>query len=56
MIKNVQNTMSWTYAINYPNREEFVGTFYKKELQKKKKKERKEIKENLELKSNQEKR
>ena len=38
MIKNVQNTMSWTYAINYPNREEFVGTFYKKELQKKKKK------------------
>ena len=53
MIKNVQHTMSWTYAINYPNREEFVGTFYKKELQKKKKK---KIKENLELKSNQEKR
>ena len=44
MIKNVQNTMSWTYAINYPNREEFVGTFYKKELQKKKKRKEKKSK------------
>ena len=30
--------MPWTYVINDPNREEIVGTFYKKELQKKKKK------------------
>ena len=44
MIKNVQNTMSWTYAINYPNREEFVGTFYKKGLQNKKKRKEKKSK------------
>ena len=36
--------MPWTYVINDPNREETVGTFYKKELQKKKRKENLELK------------
>ena len=36
--------MPWTYVINDPNREETVGTFHKKELQKKKRKENLELK------------
>ena len=34
MIKKVKNTVTWTYVINDLNREEIVGTFYEKELQK----------------------
>ena len=36
MIKKVKNTVPWTYVINDVNREEIVGTFYEKELQKNK--------------------
>ena len=32
MIKNVKNTVPWTYVISDYNGEEIVGTFYKKEL------------------------
>ena len=35
VIKKVKNTVPWTYVINDLNREEIVGTFYKKELQQK---------------------
>ena len=38
IIKNVKNTVPWTYVISDLNGEETVGTFYKKELQKKNKK------------------
>ena len=34
VIKKVQNTVSWTHVINDLNREEIIGTFYEKELQK----------------------
>ena len=34
VIKNVRNTISWTYVINNLNGEETIGTFYEKELQK----------------------
>ena len=34
VIKKVKNTVPWTYVINDIIREEFVGTFYEKELQK----------------------
>ena len=34
MIKKVKNTVPWTYAISDLKREEIVGTFFKKELQK----------------------
>ena len=34
VIKKVKNTVPWTYVINALNREEIVGTFYEKELQK----------------------
>ena len=34
VIKEVKNTVSWTYVINNLNGEEIVGTFYEKELQK----------------------
>ena len=34
VIKEVKNTVPWTYVINDLNLEEIVGTFYKKELQK----------------------
>ena len=34
VIKNVRNTVPWTYVINYLNGEEIIGTFYVKELQK----------------------
>ena len=33
-IKEIQNTVSWTYIINDLNGEEILGTFYEKELQK----------------------
>ena len=33
-VKKVKNTVPWTYIINDLNREEIVGTFYEKELQK----------------------
>ena len=36
MIKKVKNTVPWTYIINDLNGEEIVGTFYEKELKKKK--------------------
>ena len=39
MIKKVQNTVPRTYVISDLNSEEIVGTFYKKELQKKNEKE-----------------
>ena len=32
MIKNVYNTVPWTYVISDLNGEEIVGTFYEKEL------------------------
>ena len=38
-IKKVKNTVPWTYVVSDLNREEIVGIFYKKELQKKKSKE-----------------
>ena len=34
VIKNVKNTVSWTYVINDLNNEEIIGSFYEKELQK----------------------
>ena len=34
VIKKVKNTVSWTYVVNDLNREEIVGTFHEKELQK----------------------
>ena len=34
MIKNVKNTVPWTYAISDLKGEEIIGTFYEKELQK----------------------
>ena len=34
MIKKVKNTVSWTYIISDLNREEIVGSFHEKELQK----------------------
>ena len=39
MIKKVKNTVPWAYVISGLKGEEIVGTFYEKELQKKKKKE-----------------
>ena len=35
MIKEIKNTVPWTYVINDLNGEEISGTFYEKELQKK---------------------
>ena len=34
MIKEVKNTVPWTYVINDLNGEEIIGKFYEKELQK----------------------
>ena len=34
VIKKVKNTFRWTYVISDLNKEEIVGTFYEKELQK----------------------
>ena len=34
VIKNIKNTVPWTYVINDLNGEEIIGTFYEKELQK----------------------
>ena len=34
VIKNVNNTVPWTYVINGLNDEEIIATFYQKELQK----------------------
>ena len=34
MIKEVENTVPWTYVINDLNGKEIIGIFYKKELQK----------------------
>ena len=34
VIKQINNTVSWTYVINDLNGEEIIGTFYEKELQK----------------------
>ena len=34
MIKEVINTVPWTYGISDLNGEEIIGTFYEKELQK----------------------
>ena len=34
MIKEVKNTVPWTYAINDLNNEQITGTFYKKTLRK----------------------
>ena len=34
MIKKVKNTVPWTYVISDFNVEEFIETFYEKELQK----------------------
>ena len=34
VIKEIKNTVPWTYVINDLNGEEIAGTFYKKELQK----------------------
>ena len=43
VIKNVKNTVPWTYVISNLNGEELVETFYEKELQK-------QIKKSLKLK------
>ena len=34
MIKEIKNTVPWTYVINDLNGEKIIGTFYEKELQK----------------------
>ena len=34
MIKEIKNTVPWTYVINDLNGEEIIGTFYEKELEK----------------------
>ena len=34
MIKEIKNTVPWTYVINDLNGEEITGRFYEKELQK----------------------
>ena len=34
VIKKLKNTVPWMYVIGHLNREEIVGKFYKKELQK----------------------
>ena len=34
MIKEIKNTVPWTYVINDLNGEEIIRTFYEKELQK----------------------
>ena len=34
VIKEIKNTVPWTYVINDLNGEEIIGTFYEKELQK----------------------
>ena len=34
MIKEVKNTVPWTYVINDLNGEKIIGTFYEKVLQK----------------------
>ena len=34
VIKEVKNTVSWTYVINDLNSEEIIGTFYETKLQK----------------------
>ena len=34
VISKIKNTVPWTYVINDLNREEIIGTFYEKELQK----------------------
>ena len=34
VIKNIKNTVVWTYAISDLNGKEIIGIFYKKELQK----------------------
>ena len=34
VIKEIKNTVPWTYVINDLNGDEIIGTFYKKELQK----------------------
>ena len=39
LIKNVKNTVPWTYVVNDVKGEEIVGTFYENELQKRIKKE-----------------
>ena len=36
VIKKVKNTVPWAYVINNLNGEEIIGTFYEKELQRKK--------------------
>ena len=34
VVSKIKNAVPWTYAINGLNREEIIGTFYEKELQK----------------------
>ena len=34
VIKEIKNTVPWTYVINDLNGKEIIGTFYEKELQK----------------------
>ena len=34
VVSKIKNTVPWTYVINGLNREEIIGTFYEKELQK----------------------
>ena len=34
VIKEIKNTVPWTYVLNDLNGEEIIGTFYEKELQK----------------------
>ena len=45
LIKNVKNTVPWTYIVSYLKREEIIATFHKKKF-------KKQIKKSLELKSN----
>ena len=34
VVKKIKNTVPWTYVISDLNREEIIGSFYEKELQK----------------------
>ena len=39
IIKNIKNTVKWTYVLNDLNSEEIIGTFYENELEKTKRNE-----------------
>ena len=50
VVKNLKNTVPWTYVISDFNGEEIAGTFYSKELQNNNNNNNKKFKKSLELK------